>query len=221
MGGRITIPVRIVRPQDDRAAVEHPERLGAARASGDGRPVVADLPDQRQPGARVFSAYAEAAAPAVEASSASQSIPDTGSLNELEPWRDRALRLQADMENYRKRQQRQAQDQIDTERRRLLLAFIGVVDDLERALAAADGDLNSLRQGVQITCQTALRLLSSEGVERLEAERRPFDPAWHEAVATVGGAGSSLTPDTVAEVLEAGYRLGDRLLRPARVVVAV
>jgi molecular chaperone GrpE len=146
---------------------------------------------------------------------------------ELDDWRDRAMRLQADMDNYRKRQQRLAQDQIEAERQRLLGAFLQVVDDLERALAApatADQGLRhdeGLRRGVELTHRAAMQLLQREGVEPIEARNKRFDPNWHEAVATVGHNGSDAPEDTVIEVVESGYRLGERMLRPAKVIVAV
>jgi molecular chaperone GrpE len=125
------------------------------------------------------------------------------------------------MDNYRKRQQRLAQDQIDAERQRLLGAFLQVVDDLERALAAPSAPGDGLHSGVELTHRTAMQMLQKEGVEPIEAKGRPFDPNWHEAVATVGHNGSDAVADTVVEVVEPGYRLGDRLLRPAKVIVAV
>jgi molecular chaperone GrpE len=137
-----------------------------------------------------------------------------------EEWRDQAARLQADMENYRKRQQRLAQDQIAGEQQRLLNAFLGIMDDLERALAAPAGDDEGLRQGVEMTHRAALQLLEKEGVKPLQAEHQPFDPNWHEAVATVAPNDDKVAPNTVVQVMETGYRLGDRLLRPAKVVVA-
>jgi molecular chaperone GrpE len=136
-------------------------------------------------------------------------------------WCDRALRLQAEMENYRKRQQRLAQDQIESERQRLLRTFLQVVDDLERALEAPAGDGESVRQGIRLTHRTALHLLEKEGVERITPENEPFDPTWHEAVSTTQGDHTNASPDTVVQVLEPGYRLDDRLLRPAKVIVAV
>ena len=135
-------------------------------------------------------------------------------------WRDMALRLQAEMENYRKRQQRLAQDQIQAERERLLAAFLETVDNLERALKAP-GDGQALRQGVHLTHRDALQLLGREGVEQVDALDRSFDPAWHDAVATVGHRQANAAPDTVVQVLQPGYRLGDQLLRPAKVIVAV
>jgi molecular chaperone GrpE len=145
--------------------------------------------------------------------------------NELEEWRDRALRLQAEMENYRKRQQRNAQNQIQQERARILNAFLGIVDDLERALAAPDGDDalpygEGLRRGVELTHRAAMQLLRKEGAVAIVAEQQPFDPNWHEAVAAVPPNGSQVAPGTVVQVVEPGYRLDDQLLRPAKVVVA-
>ena len=146
--------------------------------------------------------------------------------SDLEEWRDRALRLQADMENYRKRQQRYAQNQIEQERARLLNAYLGIVDDLERALAVPDGDDvpsrgEGLRRGVELTHRAAIQLLQKEGAVAIAAEQQPFDPNWHEAVATVPRNGSQVAAGTIIEVVEPGYRLDDQLLRPAKVIVAV
>lgn len=146
---------------------------------------------------------------------------------EARDQQEQALRLQAEMDNYRKRQQRLATDQMEAEHQRLLGDFLRVVDDLERALAAPAGDNETLRQGVALTHRAALQLLQREGVEPIQAEHQPFDPNWHEAVATVrasdaaGNNGRQPHPDTVVQVLEPGYRLAGQLLRPARVVVAV
>jgi molecular chaperone GrpE len=135
-------------------------------------------------------------------------------------WRDRALRLQAEIENFRRRQQRLAEERILADRERLLRAFLGVADNLERALATDGVDAESLRQGVGLTHQTLMHLLDREGVEQLEARGEPFDPAWHEAIGVVPHQQAQVEPDTVVEVVEAGYRIGERLLRPARVIVA-
>jgi len=139
---------------------------------------------------------------------------------ELEMWRDRAQRLQAEMENFRKRQQRLADERIAADRERLLRSFLEVSDNLERALSAGETDAASLRQGVDLTHQAMARLLKQEGAELVQAQGQPFDPTWHEAVSTVPCQHTETEPDTVVEVLQAGYRVGDRLLRPARVIVA-
>jgi molecular chaperone GrpE len=130
------------------------------------------------------------------------------------------------MENYRKRQQRSARNQIGQERARLLNAFLGIVDDLERALAVPDGDDvpsrgEGLRRGVELTHRAAIQLLQKEGAVAIAAEQQPFDPNSHEAVATVPRNGSQVVAGTIIEVVEPGYRLDDQLLRPAKVIVAV
>ena len=145
--------------------------------------------------------------------------PEAGE-ESLDVWRDRALRLQAEIENFRKRQQRLAEERILADRERVLRSFLRVADDLERALNADGVDGDSLRQGVDLTHQALMRILDQEGAEPIEALGQPFDPAWHEAVGTVPNGHAGVEPDTVVEVVEAGYRMGDRLLRPARVIVA-
>ncbi len=140
--------------------------------------------------------------------------------DELKMWRDRAQRLQAEMENFRKRQQRLADERVTADRERLLRAFLGVSDNLERALSAGEADAESLRQGVELTHQAMVRLLEQEGAELVRAQGEPFDPTWHEAVSIIPCQQAETEPDTVVEVLQAGYRIGDRLLRPAQVIVA-
>ena len=171
------------------------------------------------PPAKAWLGVEAALVPAAQRSGAQQS--EQTEQAEGTDWRDRALRLQADMDNYHKRQQRLADDKIDAERQRLLRSFLPVVDDLERALAAPSGDGRGLREGVQLTHRAALQLLQREGVEPIREQGRPFDPHRHEAVATVDHGRAGVAPNTVVEVLEAGYRQQDQLLRPARVVVAV
>jgi molecular chaperone GrpE len=145
--------------------------------------------------------------------------PEAGE-ESLDVWRDRALRLQAEIENFRKRQRRLAEQQIATEREQLLRAFTRVADDLERALDAQTG-IEGLRQGVQVTYRNLMRLLNQEGVESIPAKGAWFDPALHEAVSTVSHLDAGVEPQRVVEVTERGYQIGDRLLRPARVIVAV
>lgn len=87
----------------------------------------------------------------------------------LEMWRDRALRLQAEMENFRKRQKRLADERIAADRERLLRSFLLVADDLGRALAADGMGAESLRRGVDLTYRSLMRLMDQEGVEPIQA----------------------------------------------------
>ncbi len=140
--------------------------------------------------------------------------------SELDKWRDMALRAQADMENFRRRQQRLADERIADDRERLLRAFLSVVDNLARALASADTSSDALRQGIELTHKSMLLLLENEGAELIQAAGQPFDPNWHEAVGRVSHQEANVPADTIVEVVQPGYRMSERLLRPARVIVA-
>jgi molecular chaperone GrpE len=127
------------------------------------------------------------------------------------------------MDNYRKRQQRHAQEEVRKEQDRLLLEVLSIADNLDRSLDMATGRAPGpapLLQGIEITRDAVLQLLRAYSVERIPADRKPFDPRWHEAVEVVSALGLGVEPGTVAEVRQPGYRRAGRLLRPARVVVA-
>lgn len=224
MDNKARIPIRIkpagfskqAPPADDLPVAE------AVPAVTDRPEMTLDQPAQvveaaRQPGAGDVTHSPQPATRDTRSPVESQH-PDQGET--LEVWRDRALRLQAEIENFRKRQQRLAEERIVADRERLLRAFLDVADDLERALATDGVDARSLRQGVDLTHQAMMRILDREGVEPIRAAGQPFDPARHEAVGAVPHQVAGAKPDTVVEVVQPGYRLGERLLRPARVIVA-
>jgi molecular chaperone GrpE len=159
------------------------------------------------------------------ATAANEAKPPPESTGEAEVWRERALRLQAEIDNFRKRQRRLAQEQIAEERERLLSQFAAIADDLERALQVREASLASLRDGVALTHQAMMRLMQREGVEVIQPEGQTFDPRWHEAVSTVPHTRAGVPPNTVVQVVRNGYRLDKpgegRLIRPARVIVAI
>jgi len=132
-------------------------------------------------------------------------------------WQVLTLRLQADMDNFRKRQVRRADEAIATERERLLRLILPVADNLDRALRHDSLGDKTLRQGVELTYRELMRLLEVEGVTRIEAVGQSFNPEWHEAMTTVPADAEA---GTIVDELEGGYKLGSKLLRPARVVVA-
>jgi len=134
-------------------------------------------------------------------------------------WRDQALRLRADMDNYRRRQQRLAEDQIAQAKAALLLKYLGVLDSLERVVAHLRPD-DAYDQSVRVTYDQMLKVLRSEGVEPIAAVGEPFDPAWHEAVAMVSAPDHQKEDLLVIDEEQRGYCLGEQLLRPARVIVA-
>jgi len=131
---------------------------------------------------------------------------------------DRYLRARAELDNVLKRHERNRLDNAKYAAEGLARDLLVVVDDLERALShATEGD-SGLARGVELVLKSMLSVLEKHGVERIEALGKPFDPAEHEAVAMVETAEHA--PNTVIEEHRAGYRLGDRLLRPAMVAVA-
>ena len=134
-------------------------------------------------------------------------------------WSDAAMRLRAEMENYRKRQQRLADERIETEKRRLLTSFLSVADNLERIAAHLDPD-DPHHRNIQVTYDEMAKLLRIEGVEPINAEGGPFDPMLHEAVAVVPAPPDQDESMVVVEEERKGYRLGDHVLRPTRAVVA-
>ncbi|MCJ7549939.1 MAG: nucleotide exchange factor GrpE [Anaerolineae bacterium] len=134
-------------------------------------------------------------------------------------WQEAAMRLKAEMQNYRRRQQRLAEDEAGREKARLLRRFLDVVDSFEQSLEHLNLR-DPVHQGVQLAYDGILALLIREGVERTFAQGRAFDPDLHEAVATVPVRPGGVADMHVAEVLLRGYRYGDQVLRPAKVVVA-
>ena len=140
--------------------------------------------------------------------------------DELAQCQDRFLRKAAEFDNYRRRTERERRELVDRTVSDLLLDFVGIVDDLERALTAdagADG-AESYRSGIEIIRRKMLDVLKRRDVRSIEAVGTAFDPAMHQAVATEVVEGH---PDgEVLEELRRGYTIGERLLRPAMVKVA-
>ena len=142
-------------------------------------------------------------------------------LVEAEAKRDEYLdllqRVQADFENYRKRTARDQERLVAHAHERLLHELLPVLDDLERALEAADHHEEAkLEDGVKLVHRQLEQLLEKEGLAPVVTDGM-FDPHVHEALLTQPSEGEE---GAVIEVLQKGYRLGDRVLRPARVVVA-
>jgi len=129
-----------------------------------------------------------------------------------------AQRTQADFENYRKRAAREAALAQERGIAKLAKELLPAIDNLGRALEAASEEQSPLAEGIKLVHTDLLSALQRVGVEPFSPEGELFDPQLHEAVAQqpVDGAESG----TVAEVFQQGYRLGDTVLRPARVLVA-
>jgi molecular chaperone GrpE len=134
--------------------------------------------------------------------------------------KDQLLRTLADFDNFRKRTRR---DLVDAERRareELLKELLPVFDNLERAAQHAESatEVQALADGIGMVMRQFADTLGKVGVERIAALGQPFDPSVHEAVQSLETADHP--PGAVAAELQAGYRLGERVIRPAMVVVA-
>lgn len=143
-------------------------------------------------------------------------------LQALEAERDEYLgdlqRVAAEFENYRKRAAREQADFATRATERLVKELLPVLDDLERALeAAAAHEEAKLEDGVQLVQRALAAALKREGLVEIAADGA-FDPHVHEAL--LSQPAEDAEPGTVLQVLQKGYRLGDRVLRPARVIVA-
>jgi molecular chaperone GrpE len=134
---------------------------------------------------------------------------------ERDDFRELAQRVQADFENYRKRMLREQTEKIERANESLIEQLLPVLDTFELALVnLADAD-EQVRKGVELVYADLLGVLEKAGLERIDALGKPFDPHEHEAVAQEDGAGEPV----VFDILRSGYRLKDRVLRPATVRV--
>ena len=146
------------------------------------------------------------------------SEPEPADLSSLERERDEYLdlakRTKAEFENFRKRVSRQAAEAEMRGRGELARDLVPVLDNLERALDAANPEEDHLADGVRLVRDELVAVLARAGVESYSPAGEAFDPDWHEAMLTRHGEAGQ-----VLEVLEKGYRLNGQVLRPARVVV--
>lgn len=157
---------------------------------------------------------AEAAA---DGEQAAEQTPDLES--EIAEWRDKYLRLQAEFDNYRKRTLREKMELVQTGGRDVLLAILPVRDDVQRAVEAMEksDDIAALRAGVNLIAQKFTETLRQRGVTEIEAKGSEFDADLHEAVAKF--AAGEENKGRVIDVVQTGYKLGDKVLRFAKVVV--
>jgi molecular chaperone GrpE len=144
-------------------------------------------------------------------------------LGERDEYLDLARRTKAEFENYRKRMAAEVQVAAARGKAEVVRAVVPVLDDLERAIAAAgldpEGDSeDGLAHGVLLVFRSLREALVKNGIEAINPTGERFDPNLHEALSTVAADGAE--SGTVVETMQKGYRLGDQLVRPARVVVA-
>lgn len=167
-------------------------------------------------------------APEAAAISEPEDAPEAGlagRIAELEAqaaeWQDRYMRALADMENLKRRHRQEMEEARRFGNERILESLISVMDNLQRALEAAESGENfaALRDGVSLTQKQLQEVLSRNGLAPIEAVGQPFDPTLHEAIGHVE-APDGQAPDTVVEEVQRGYTLHGRLLRPSLVRIA-
>jgi molecular chaperone GrpE len=133
---------------------------------------------------------------------------------------DRVLRVQAELENFRKRSRREYEEAQRYREIDLLRDLLPVLDNVLRAIEAADkaADIESLRAGFRMTAQQIEKLLESHGCRTIATDGTPFDPTVHDAILQQPVPGTA--PGTVVATASRGYTLHDRVVRPAQVIVA-
>jgi molecular chaperone GrpE len=137
-----------------------------------------------------------------------------------ENW-ERLLRATADMDNFRKRAQRDREEAIKFANELVMKKLVPVLDNFDMALAAGQtqgANAQSLQTGVAMIHQQLRGALLESGLEEVESLGKPFDPNWHEAVSQQETA--DVPEGQVVQQLRKGYKLRDRLIRPATVIVA-
>ena len=139
---------------------------------------------------------------------------------DLAKHRDAMLRMQAEMDNLRKRLARDAEKSRKFALERIVKDLLQVRDSMERGLEIADqsATVESMREGQELTLKMLAKVLQDHDLEVIDPAGQPFDPEWHEAMTVMPS--EELDENSVVEVLQKGYRLHDRLIRPARVVVS-
>ena len=179
------------------------EGQSCANMADDDTPAVDEMADQTdaEPVDEAAEALAKAEAEAAE-------------------WHDKYLRLQAEFDNYRKRTLKEKMSLVESGGENVIKALLPVVDDVDRALAAMEksDDVEALRGGVRLISQKFNEVMRQQGVSEIEAVGKEFDVDVHEAVARfpIDGKNSG----EIIDVVQKGYKLGDKVIRYAKVVVA-
>jgi molecular chaperone GrpE len=144
-------------------------------------------------------------------------VEESGDDDKVAALEDRLLRLAADFDNFKKRAARERDELVTLANERLVKELLPILDDLERALvAAAEHEEAQLEDGVRLVHRSLAALLERHGVQAIDTDGK-FDPHVHEALLTQP---SEAEEGSVLDVVQKGYRLGERVVRPARVVVA-
>jgi len=143
------------------------------------------------------------------------------SRTEAEKHKDMALRIQADMENLRRRTRLDVENAHKYALNKFVDALVPAMDSMEMGMDAAskeDASVESIREGIDMTFKQLLDVLAEFNVERIDPKGEKFDPQFHEAMTMIPSPEHE--SNTVVDVIQKGYSLNERLIRPARVIVA-
>lgn len=204
-------------PKHDEPPTSSPATPATERADGSAGGAAAADDGDVIPVEVVSPEGGDAASPAAELEQKVAAL-EKAEKEKKENW-DRYLRAAADLENLRKRQKRELEDAKFEMKNKVLKEMLPVVDNLERAIehATAQAGTNPIVEGVQLVLRQFTTAFERLDVAAIDAMGQPFDPNLHEAISQQE---SDAPPGTVVQVLQRGYRAGDRLLRPSLVVVA-
>jgi molecular chaperone GrpE len=207
-GGDVDVEAEAGEPAEEAEEADE-EQAVTERADEDDADADADAVDEAATGA--VEAEAEEAAIAADLAKARA---------EAESYLDDLRRLQADFDNYRKRTLREQTARTASASQALVARLLPVLDNFELAVSAAEQsrDFDRMLKGVEMVLGALREVLEGEGLVKIEAEGKPFDPERHEAVVAVEQEGAE--PGMVVDIVRTGYELGGKVLRPAMVKVA-
>lgn len=139
----------------------------------------------------------------------------------IEEQQDKYLRLAAEFDNYRRRTMKEKAELIKNGGEKAITAILPVLDDLERAIKAPDtsDEVKAMREGVELIHGKFLKILTQEGLQKIETEGRDFDTDYHEAIAQIPAPAED-QKGKILDCVQTGYMLNDKVIRHAKVVVA-
>jgi molecular chaperone GrpE len=213
--------------QQEEGRAPEPDKLTAAQQGGDPEAEAGSEAEAEEPAGEAGDAAEQVIteradeAPAAEEDGQAAIVADLAAARaEADSYLDDLRRLQADFDNYRKRMLREQTARIASASQGLVAKLLLVLDNFELAVSHAEQsrDFDRMLKGVEMVFGELREVLQGEGLVKIEAEGKPFDPERHEAVVAVEQEGAE--PGTVVDVVRTGYELRGKVLRPAMVKVA-
>jgi molecular chaperone GrpE len=167
------------------------------------------------------ASFAKPQAAGEQAGPVTQSPPSDQARSEADEYKDKYLRSVAELSNYRKRAEKDREDSLRHANAALVRSLLNVLDNLDRVVTSAQEHPENpaaILDGAKLTADSFRKVLCEHNVTPIEAEGQPFDPVVHEAL--MQQPSDEYTTPTVLKVVQDGYKLYDRVIRPARVIVS-